>query len=409
MQLTGGASDWRAQVRSAITTVAGLEQFLELTESERAGARRAEADGFALSITPYYLSLCSKTDPSCPIRLQCVPRSEEARRAPGDMVDPLGEVAHEVAPHLVQRYPDRVLLLVTDRCSVYCRFCTRSRMVGEGGGARSLDALAPAFDWLRAHPEVRDVIVSGGDPLVMNTTRIAAILETLAGISSIDYVRVASRTPVTLPQRIDRELCQALRVHPSVWLMTHFNHPRELTNESTAALATLVDAGIPVMNQTVLLRGVNDSAETLTALFRGLVKRRTRPYYLLQMDPVVGSSHLRTPLSRGRALMGELQGRLSGIALPKFIVDTPGGKGKVPLLPDYIVREAEGRTTLRTFRDELVDYVDPPSEATAVRSGAASVGNSTATSAAAGAWSANSTEAGISSTTLPVVRPFERS
>jgi lysine 2,3-aminomutase len=288
-----------------------------------------------------------------------VPRAAEAHEGRGDLRDPLGEEAHEVAPQLVQRYPDRALLLATDRCGVYCRFCTRSRMVGAGGGARSIAQLSAAFDYLRAHPQIQDVIVSGGDPLVMSDGRIAAILSELARIESLLYVRVASRTPVTLPQRITESLCRALRTHPSVWLMTHFNHPKELTREARAACALLVDHGIPVMNQSVLLRGINDDAHTLEALFRGLVRARVRPYYLLQADPVIGTSHLRTPLAKGIELMAQLQGRLSGIALPKLIVDTPHGRGKVPIGPDYIVGQHGDITTLRTFRGELVDYIDP--------------------------------------------------
>ncbi|HEX2675940.1 MAG TPA: KamA family radical SAM protein, partial [Polyangiales bacterium] len=309
-------ADWRDQVRRAVTTLEQLEAALPLTESERAGAVRALAGGFPLSITPYYLSLADRNDPACPIRRQCVPQAHEAHEGRGDLRDPLGEETHTVAPHLVQRYPDRALLLVNDRCSVYCRFCTRSRMVGQGGGARSLSELAPAFAYLRAHPEVQDVIVSGGDPLVMSDARIAGILRELATIESLLYVRVASRTPVTLPQRITDELCRTLRAHPAVWLMTHFNHPKELSPAARAACARLVDHGIPVMNQSVLLRGVNDDAKTLETLFRGLVRTRVRPYYLLQMDPVRGTSHLRTPLDTGIRLMSELQGRVSGIALP---------------------------------------------------------------------------------------------
>ncbi len=353
-------ADWRWQLRHAITTLADLERVFDLSESEREGARRAEEAGLPLSITPYYASLASREDPSCPIRVQCVPRADEAHEVPGDLRDPLGEEAHTVAPHLVSRYPDRALLLVTDRCSVYCRFCTRSRMVGQDGGARPLAELEPAFTWLAAHPEIQDVVVSGGDPLIMNEPRLEAILSRLASIPHLATVRIATRAPVTLPQRIDAALCRALRLFPSTWVMTHFNHPKELTAESTRALSMLVDHGLPVMNQTVLLRGVNDDAATLTELFRGLVRRRARPYYLLQADPVRGTGHLRTPLSRGIELMTQLQGRLSGIALPKLVVDTPHGMGKVAIGPEAIVKRGEGVTTLRTFRGE-VDYVDPPS------------------------------------------------
>jgi lysine 2,3-aminomutase len=234
-------------------------------------------------------------------------------------------------------------------------------MVGAGHGASSLDALAPAFAWLDSHPEIHDVIVSGGDPLVMSTDRVARILERLAKIEHVMFVRLATRAPVTLPHRVTDELCVAIRgAHPSVWVMTHFNHPRELAPEARAACARLVDHGIPVMNQTVLLRGINDDAPTLASLFRELVRERVRPYYLLQADPVRGTSHLRTPIATGIAIMEALQGRVSGIALPKLIVDTPGGFGKVPVGPDYVVRRANGVTTFRTHRGVEVDYVDPP-------------------------------------------------
>jgi lysine 2,3-aminomutase len=357
-------SDWRAQVRNAITSLASLEQHFVLTEAEREGARRAEAAGFPMSITPYYASLADKHDASCPIRLQCVPTALESVEVPGDLRDPLGEEDHTVAPHLVSRYPDRALLLVTDRCSVYCRFCTRSRMVGQDGGARPLSELDAAFTWLSENKQITDVIVSGGDPLVMTDARIEAILERLRALTHLDTIRIATRTPVTLPQRIDTSLAKLLRgtssEGPATWVMTHFNHPKELSPESTRALACLVDQGIPVMNQCVLLRGINDSTETLSTLFRALVKRRVRPYYLLQADVVRGTGHLRTPLDTGLRIMSELQGRLSGIALPKFIVDTPRGMGKVPMQADALVRSEDGVHTLRTWRGVDVDYIDPP-------------------------------------------------
>lgn len=353
-------SDWKWQARHAVTDLAALEKALELTTEERAGAERALADGFPLSITPYYLSLCDPQDPSCPIRQQCVPVAAEGVPVPGDLRDPLGEEPHSVAPHLIQRYPDRVLLLATDRCAVYCRFCTRSRMVGAGGGARPLAELQPALDFIRSQKELKEVILSGGDPLVMSDRRLQALLQELSQIPHLMYIRVASRAPVTLPQRVTPELCQVLRTHPSTWLMTHFNHPKELSTEACQALRLLADHGIPTMNQTVLLRGVNDNAATLEALFRGLLQNRVRPYYLLQTDPVVGTGHLRTPLSTGLSIMEQLQGRISGIALPRFIVDTPGGHGKVPVATNTIVRQGEGRTTLRTFRGAEIDYIDPP-------------------------------------------------
>jgi lysine 2,3-aminomutase len=355
-----GPQDWLGQLRAASRSAADLARALDLTPEELEGARRAEREGLPIAVTPYYLSLCDPHDPACPIRRQCVPSALESREVDGDMVDPLGEVQHEVAPLLVQRYPDRVLLLATDRCAVYCRFCTRSRMVGDGGGPATLDRLEPALAWIRAHPEVRDVIVSGGDPLAMSTDRIDRLLSRVREIPTVETIRLATRVPVTLPMRVTGELIRSLRKHHPVWVMTHFNHPKELTREAEAACTRLVDGGFPVMNQTVLLAGVNDRAEVLEALFRGLVRLRVRPYYLLQTDPVRGTSHLRTPLARGVALMEQLQGRLTGIALPKLICDTPGGRGKVPLSPDYVVSRAPGKTVLRTFRGEEIAYVDPP-------------------------------------------------
>ncbi|MCU0685127.1 MAG: KamA family radical SAM protein [Polyangiaceae bacterium] len=352
------SEDWAWQLRHALRTPAQLERALRLTPSERAGVERATNAGLPVSITPYYLSLCDPDDPSCPVRRQCVPVADEADDAPGDLADPLGEIAHEVAPNLVSRYPDRALLLVTDRCAVYCRFCTRSRMVGEGGGARPLERLEPAFRYIEEHPALRDVIVSGGDPFAMTTDRLVRIVGRLRSIASVETIRLATRVPVTLPQRVTPELVQALRPFHPLWVMTHFNHPKELTPRARQACELLADAGFPVMNQSVLLRGINDRAETLEALFRGLVRSRVRPYYLLQADPVRGTGHLRTPLARGLELMAALQGRLSGIALPKFIVDTPGGMGKVPLVPDAIVARRPGQTDLRTFRG-VATYYDP--------------------------------------------------
>jgi lysine 2,3-aminomutase len=352
--------DWRAQLRRSARTVDDLSRALELSGDELEGARRAESEGFPIAITPYYLALADPRDARCPIRRQVVPVAAEALEVPGDLRDPLGEVAHEVAPELVQRYPDRALLLVSDRCAVYCRFCTRSRLVGQGGGPRSLERLEPAFRHLETHPELRDVIVSGGDPLAMSTDRLVAIVARLRAIPSVETIRLATRVPVVLPQRIQPELLTALRPFHPLWVMTHFNHPKELTARSRAGLEALADAGFPVMNQTVLLRGINDDSAVLAELFRGLVRVRARPYYLLQTDPVRGSGHLRTPLAIGIRIMEELQGRLSGIALPKFIVDTPGGMGKVPVGPEWVVHRGDGVTRFRTPRGVEVDYVDPP-------------------------------------------------
>lgn len=358
--VSGTPDSWQWQLRHSIRSVSALAHSLDLTPEELDGARHAERLGFSFSITPYYLSLCDRSDPSCPIRRQVVPHLAETNTVSGDLTDPLGEQAHEVAPELIRRYPDRALLLLTDRCAVYCRFCTRSRMVGAGGGVRSVERLAPALAYLAAHPEIEDVILSGGDPLVMSTERLRQTIELVRSIESVQTIRLATRVPVVLPQRIGDELVSALRpLHP-LWVMTHFNHPKELTEAARAACRCLADGGFPVMNHTVLLRGINDDAATLRELFRGLVRERVRPYYLLQADPVRGSGHLRTPLRSGLRIMRELQGQLSGIALPKFIVDTPGGMGKVPVGPDYVVAEGAGWTRFRTPRGVEVEYIDPP-------------------------------------------------
>lgn len=354
------AQDWGSQLRNAVRSVAALREKLQLSPAELTGALAAEHAGLPISITPYYLSLCDRNDPNCPIRKQVVPHALEAREVEGDLRDPLGEEAHEVAPELVQRYPDRALLLATDRCAIYCRFCTRSRIVGSGGGPRSEMRLMPALDYLRHHPEIRDLIVSGGDPLAMSTTRIVRILQAVRCVPSIETIRLATRMPVALPQRITNELVQALRPFHPIWIMTHFNHPKELTPQAREGLRRLVDGGFPVMNHTVLLRGVNDDSAVLAELFRGLVRERAKPYYLLQADPVRGTGHLRTPLDTGLRIMSELQGRLSGIALPKFIVDTPGGLGKVPVGPNYVVSRGAGVTRFKTHRGVEVDYFDPP-------------------------------------------------
>ncbi len=355
-------ASWRWQLQHSVRTVAELARALRLTPEELAGAERAEQSGFPFAIPPYYLDLCDPVDPGCPIRRQVVPHAAEASGVVGDLRDPLGEEAHQVAPDLIRRYPDRALLLVSDRCAVYCRFCTRSRMVGAGGGPRSIARLEPALEYLAAHPEISDVIVSGGDPFVMATSRLASLVARIREIPSVETIRLATRVPVVLPQRISDELCEALRRHHPLWVMTHFNHPRELTEEARGACRRLADAGFPVMNHTVLLRGINDSADTLSALFRGLVRERVRPYYLLQADPVIGTGHLRTPLHVGIELMRQLQGRLSGIALPKLIVDTPGGHGKVPVGPDFALARSPGKTRFLAPNGVEVDYLDPPDE-----------------------------------------------
>ena len=358
------ATDWRWQLRSALRDPDALARKLCLGPRELAGVQQAVARGLPLLITPYYLGLCDPDDPHCPIRLQCVPSGQECVSVPGELSDPLGEQEHEVAPNLIRRYPDRALLITTLQCAMHCRFCTRSRLVRTQSGAVPVALLQPALQWLRDHPEVREVLLSGGDPLTISTGRIVDLVRRLRAIRSVELIRIATRAPAVMPMRIDAELLDALRPMQPIWFMVHFNHPRELTEQARCALGLMVDGGFPVMSQTVLLRGVNDDARVLSELFRSLVNLRVRPYYLLHGDVVSGTSHLRTTVQQSIDLFGQLQGRLSGIALPKLVIDTPGGKGKVPVGPETIVARSGQVTTVRTYRGEVVDILDPPTDQT---------------------------------------------
>lgn len=362
----GGVSDrdwasWSWQLKSRVRTIAALERCFPLTEDERRGVAAAEATGgFEWGITPYYFSLVDPADPRDPIRLQCVPRREEAHTHPHDLVDPLGEDPKMPVPGLVHRYPDRVLLLLTDRCTVYCRFCTRRRLVGTEERQLRDDELDAIVAWLHANPGVREVIVSGGDPLVAGDRFLGTVLERLRAIPSIELLRIHTRMPVVAPQRVTPALAKLLRRVQPLYVVTHFNHPYELTPEAKAACALLADHGVPLANQSVLLAGVNTDAAILEALSRELLKSRVRPYYLHQGDLANGTEHFRTRLDDALALAGALRGRLSGLGIPALIVDLPGGRGKVSLAPDPVV-ERQGREVV--FRAPLggtARYVEPP-------------------------------------------------
>jgi lysine 2,3-aminomutase len=351
-------SDWRWQLRHRLSSLAHLEEFLQLTDSERRGLTMG-AERFAVSVTPHFAALMDPSDPSCPIRRQVVPTADEFSVAPGDMEDPCGEDHASAVEGLVHRYPDRVLLLALDTCASYCRYCTRSRLVSQG----ALDALprrmGEILDYLREHTEVRDVLLSGGDPLLMSDDRLETLLGSLREIEHIELLRIGSRVPAFLPQRITPELCAVLRRH-RVWLSLHFSHPAELTPEVEAACELLADAGIPLGSQTVLLRGVNDDSETLKRLFHGLVRMRVRPYYLYQADPVVGTAHLRTSIERGLEIMGRLRGHTSGYAVPTYVVDAPGGGGKIPVQPETVIGRDGDTWRLKNWAGEVFSYVDPP-------------------------------------------------
>ncbi|HQT95195.1 MAG: lysine 2,3-aminomutase [Acidobacteria bacterium 37-71-11] len=354
-------NDWRWQMRHRFIKPEQFERLLHLTTSERRGLAMTH-EKFAVAITPHFAELIDPDDPNCPIRRQVVPREEELLVGPGDMTDPCGEDHDEVVPGLVHRYPDRVLLLALDTCAAYCRYCTRSRLVSQG----ELDPLPRRLDaviaYLEAHTEVRDVLLSGGDPLLMSEDRLDEVLGRIRAIPHIEFVRIGSRVPSFLPQRITPELVAVLRKH-RVWLSLHFCHAREVTPDVAHACDLLADGGIPLGSQTVLLKGVNDDVQTLKDLVHALLKVRVRPYYLYQCDPVVGTGHLRTSVAKGIELISGLRGHTTGYAVPTYVIDAPGGGGKVPIQAETIVSYENGQALLRNWAGRTYSYVDPAEHA----------------------------------------------
>jgi lysine 2,3-aminomutase len=351
-------NDAKWQLRNRVDSLIDLESRLNLTDIERAGVLLA-GHKLAMSITPHFFNLIDRDDPDCPIRRQVIPRIEEGWNAPEELADPCGEDAHMPVPGLVHRYPDRVLFLVTDRCASYCRYCTRSRVVSGVGEQHLETQWEAAFRYLEKSPQVRDVLLSGGDPLLFSDDRLDKILTRLRAIPHIQFVRIGSRIPVFLPQRITHELCAMLKKHHPLFISIHTNHPRELTTEVRDALGRLADAGIPLGNQSVLLRGINDSVEIQKALVHKLLMCRVRPYYLYQCDLIHGSSHLRTSVAEGVAIIEGLRGHTTGYAIPQFVIDGPGGGGKIPINPNYLIDTAPGRVTLRNFEGNIFEYPDP--------------------------------------------------
>jgi lysine 2,3-aminomutase len=350
-------NDWRWQLRHRITTVEQLEKYLPtLTPEERAGAILAGESKLAVAITPYFFNLIDFSDESCPIRRQVVPRLEETQTASWELADPCGEDSHSPVPGLVHRYPDRVLFLVTDRCAAYCRYCTRSRLVSNASGYD----FHPEFDrqiaYLEQHPEVRDVLLSGGDPLLFNDEKLEHLLTRLRAIPHIEFIRIGTRIPIFLPQRITPELCEMLRQFHPLFISIHTNHPRELTTEVREALGRLADAGIPLGNQSVLLKQVNDDAEVMKALVHKLLMCRTRPYYLYQCDLIQGSAHLRASVRQGIEIIEALRGHTTGYAVPQYVIDAPGGGGKVPVNPDYILENSPDRVVIRNYEGRVFEY-----------------------------------------------------
>jgi len=350
-------NDWRWQLRHMLSSAEELAQVVRLSDEERAGLA-ATRGRFRVGVTPYYASLMDPERPECPIRRQAIPSPLEARTAPGELVDPLGEDSHHPAPCIFHKYPDRVLLMVVDRCAIYCRHCNRRRIVGGDRPPRASE-LDAGIDYIARTPRVRDVLLSGGDPLLMATGKLDGILARLRAIGHVEIIRIGTRVPVVLPMRVTDELCAALRRHHPLFVNTHFNHPVELTEEARAACARLVDAGIPVGNQTVLLRGINSSVRCMRALMRALLRARVRPYYLFQGDTVTGTDHLRTPVEAAIEIMDGMRGWMTGMGIPHLVIDAPGGGGKIPIGPSYLRTCGEEFVTLRNYRGLEVRYPQP--------------------------------------------------
>lgn len=353
-------NDYHWQLRNRITSLAQLDQHLTLSPEERAGVLLT-GNKLAMSITPHYFNLIEPHNPECPIRKQVIPRIEESLDSLDEMADPCGEDGHMPVPGLVHRYPDRVLFLVTDRCASYCRYCTRSRVVSGVGEQELHTEFEAAFRYLEEHTEIRDVLLSGGDALMLSDKKLEAILARIRSIEHIEFLRIGSRVPIFLPQRITPELCQMLAKYHPLWMSVHVNHPRELTTEVKEALERLVNHGIPLGNQSVLLNGVNDNLETMKTLVQKLLRCRVRPYYLYACDLIKGSAHLRTSIGKGLEIIEGLRGHTTGYAVPQFVIDAPGGGGKVPLNPDYLIHRDGERTLIRNYEGKVYSYPEPES------------------------------------------------
>lgn len=360
-------NDWHWQLKHRITTLEQLQRLMPtLTPEEIAGARFANHK-LALAITPYFFNLIDPADENCPIRRQVIPRVEETHTAVWEMSDPCGEDSHSPVPGLVHRYPDRVLFLVTDRCASYCRYCTRSRLVSNATGYDFHPEFEKQIAYIEQHPEVRDVLLSGGDPLLFSDDKLKHLLGRLRAIPYVEFLRIGSRIPIFLPQRITPELCAMLKEFHPLFLSIHTNHPRELTTEVRAALGRLSDAGIPLGNQSVLLRHVNDNVTTMQALVQKLLMCRVKPYYLYQCDLITGSAHLRAGVKTGLEIMEHLRGHTTGYGVPTYVIDAPGGGGKVPVSPEYVLSRNRDRVVLRNYEGKVFEYIEGDSDAPAYK------------------------------------------
>lgn len=360
-------NDWHWQLKHRITTLDQLQRLLPtLTPEEFAGAQFANHK-LALAITPHFFNLIDPADENCPIRLQVIPRVEETHTASWEMSDPCGEDSHSPVPGLVHRYPDRVLFLVTDRCASYCRYCTRSRLVSNATGYDFHPEFDKQIAYIEQHPEVRDVLLSGGDPLLFSDDKLEQLLRRLRAIPHVEFLRIGTRIPIFLPQRITSGLCAMLKKYHPLFMSVHTNHPRELTTEVRAALGRLADAGIPLGNQSVLLKHVNDDVTTMQALVQKLLMCRVKPYYLYQCDLITGSAHLRASVRTGLDIMEHLRGHTTGYGVPTYVIDAPGGGGKVPISPEYVLSRNRDRVVLRNYEGKIFEYIEGNTNAPAYK------------------------------------------
>ena len=351
-------NDWKWQVKNRIETLDELKKYIKLTSEEEDGVRNALTT-LRMAITPYYLSLINPDDPHDPVRRQCIPTAAETHISRADLLDPLHEDEDSPVPGLTHRYPDRVLFLFTDMCSMYCRHCTRRRFAGQKDDESPADRIEKAIEYIEKTEEVRDVLLSGGDALMVSDKKLEYIISRLRAIPHVEIVRLGTRTPVVCPQRITPELCEMLKKYHPIWLNTHFNHPNEVTPEAVRACEMLANAGVPLGNQSVLLRDVNDCVHVMKHLVHLLVKMRVRPYYIYQCDLSMGLEHFRTPVSKGIEIIEGLRGHTSGYAVPTFVIDAPGGGGKTPVMPQYVISQAPGKVVLRNFEGVITTYTEP--------------------------------------------------
>ncbi len=351
-------NDWRWQLRHRVTKLEQLQEILQLIPEEIEGIKQSKGR-LALAVTPYFVSIMDSSNPNCPIRRQAIPRIEECHLSKNDMVDPCGEDKNSPVSGLVHRYPDRVLLLVTDQCATYCRYCTRRRLVGSNERPITQGNFEEVLKYLRTHKKVRDVLLSGGDPLLLENERLEEILSRLRMIPHIELLRIGTRAPVTLPQRVTVGLVRMLKKYHPLMISIHFTHPKEITDAVRRACNELADAGIPLGSQTVLLKGINDKPYVMKKLVHELLKIRVRPYYIYQCDLAMGTEHFRTSVATGIQIIEKLRGHTTGYAIPTYVIDAPGGGGKIPVEPDYVISKEKGKLVLRNYEGQVFEYPEP--------------------------------------------------